>query len=79
MIRVLVCGGRDYEDRVALYAALDRLHATHRFTMLIVGGARGVDTLAEQWARDRGIRTMIFMADWRRHGPPAGPIRTCAC
>jgi len=30
-MRVLVCGGRDYTDRAALYAELDRLHAAYSF------------------------------------------------
>ena len=75
MTRVLVCGGRDFDDRAALYSALDGLHAQHRFTVLIAGGARGADTLAAQWARDRGVRTRIFMPRWKNQGPAAGPIR----
>jgi predicted Rossmann-fold nucleotide-binding protein len=75
MTRVLVCGGRDYADRGAVYASLDSLHAEHGFTMLIAGGARGADTLAVEWARDRGIRTEVYMADWKRLGRAAGPVR----
>ena len=58
-----------------LYAALDRLNAARGFTMLITGDAQGADTLAKHWAQDRGIRTRIFVADWGRYGPAAGPIR----
>ena len=75
MTRVLVCGGRDYGDRAALFAALDRLHAERRFTMLIAGGARGADTLAAEWANSRGVPAEIYMADWKRQGRAAGPIR----
>ena len=75
MTKVLVCGGRDFDDRAALDAALDRLHAQQRFTLVIAGGARGADTMAEQWARDRGIRTRIFKARWSIYGRAAGPIR----
>jgi hypothetical protein len=75
MTRVLVCGGRDYGDRATLYATLDRLHAEHHFAVLIAGGARGADTLAEQWAKDRSIPTEIYMADWKGQGRAAGPIR----
>jgi hypothetical protein len=56
-----------YVDRDALYAALDRLHTEHRFTTLIAGGARGADTLAAQWAEDRGIQP--------GQGRKAGPLR----
>jgi hypothetical protein len=58
MMRVLVCGGRDYDDRDALYAALDRLH--HRFTIVIAGGAPGGDTLGYEWATARGIPTKVY-------------------
>jgi hypothetical protein len=75
MTRVLVCGGRDFDDRAALDAALDRLHARRRFTLLIAGGAQGADAMSEEWARDRGIRTRIFMARWKVYGPAAGPTR----
>jgi hypothetical protein len=75
MTRVLVCGGRDFDDRARLYAALDRLHLQHGFSLLIAGGAQGADTLAVQWARSRGIRTKIFMARWITEGRAAGPIR----
>jgi predicted Rossmann-fold nucleotide-binding protein len=75
MTRVLVCGGRDYRDRDALYAALDRLHAEHGFSVVIAGGARGADTLAAEWAKDRAIPTEVYMAEWGRLGRKAGPIR----
>ena len=41
-MRVLVCGGRDYEDRETLERVLD----TIPITTLIVGDARGADSLA---------------------------------
>jgi hypothetical protein len=75
MTRVLVCGGRDCTDRAAVYASLDSLHAEHRFTVLIAGGARGADTLAAEWAGERGIPTEVYMAEWERLDRKAGPIR----
>jgi hypothetical protein len=75
MKRILVCGGRVYSDRAAVYELLDNLHAEHSFSVLIAGGARGADSLAEEWACDRGIPTQIYQADWKRHGRAAGPIR----
>ncbi|UMO76018.1 DprA-like DNA processing chain A [Planktothrix phage Pra-JY27] len=74
-LRILVCGGRDYEDRPAVYRALDRLHAKRGISLLIHGAARGADTLAREWAEDRNVPLMEFMADWKRHGFAAGPLR----
>jgi hypothetical protein len=53
--KVLVCGGRDFDDRVAVYAELDRLHADLSFAAVIAGGARGADTLAVEWATNRKL------------------------
>jgi predicted Rossmann-fold nucleotide-binding protein len=75
MKRVLICGGRDYDDRDALQAALDRLHAEHGFAVVIAGGARGADTLAAQWAERRGLPAQVYMAEWEKLGRKAGPIR----
>ena len=73
--KVLVCGGRDFDDRAGLFAALDRLHAARAFSVVIAGGARGADTLAVEWATDRGVPTEVYMAEWERLGRKAGPIR----
>lgn len=75
MTRVLVCGGRDYADNAMLTATLDRLHAERGFSLVIAGGARGADTMAEEWARARGIACDVYRADWEGLGRKAGPIR----
>jgi len=76
-MRVLVCGGRNYVDRAELYAEFDRLHAEYAFTMVIAGGTGGVDALALEWARERGIATQAFRAEWGTFGRigKAGPLR----
>lgn len=74
-LRVLVCGGRDYDDREAVDQTLDRLHAERGIACIIAGAARGADTLAAAWATDRGIALLEFPADWKTQGRAAGPIR----
>jgi hypothetical protein len=44
------------------------------------GVARGVDTIANDWARERGVTVERFPAQWtdpvtRQYNPSAGPIR----
>ena len=73
-MRVLVCGGRNFEDRQALNATLDRLHQERGFFMVIAGGARGADTLGEEWASAAGLPCTVFQADWAGLGRKAGPI-----
>lgn len=74
-MRLLVCGGRDYSDRAELYAVLDRVHRERGVDLLIAGGAPGADSLAEQWADNRGVPKAIEPALWQKHGKAAGPIR----
>ena len=74
-LRVLVCGGRDYRDRPALWAALDVIHAETPIGLVIQGEAPGADRLASMWAAGRRVDCAGFAADWTRYGKAAGPIR----
>lgn len=47
----------------------------HGVTVVIQGGARGADTLAQLAARRIGLPCITYEADWDRHGKAAGPIR----
>lgn len=70
--RVAIVGSRDYPDRAAVAAYVGALAEG---TVVVSGGARGVDRWAEDAATARGLETLIFHADWKRHGPAAGPRR----
>lgn len=79
-MRVLVCGGRDFADRAAVARALSPYRPDNAATdasehIIIVGGARGADALAEEWADVWGVRKRVYPADWKRDGKAAGPIR----
>lgn len=73
-MRVLICGGRDFHDELALDTALDAMFLP-RGTTLIVGTAPGADTLAESYGLMNGMQVERYPADWRKHGKAAGPIR----
>lgn len=78
--RLLVCGGRDYSDSGYLFnvldCAADRADEIYRpISVVIHGGASGVDALADDWARHRGIPRETFLAQWTLHGRAAGPRR----
>lgn len=77
-MRVLVCGGRDYNDRDRAFAELDRLLPLDGTTSIIVGGANGADRLAADWYFARIEQLSIidhYPAQWKKHGRAAGPIR----
>lgn len=79
--RVLVCGGREYDNQERLFEVLDNALqaatlAGKSFT-LVHGGARGADSLAGLWAsmRQEYVTVRVYEADWKTHGRAAGPIR----
>lgn len=71
--RFLVCGSRDARDAGPTWRALDK--RKHLIRLVIVGGASGVDTFAEQWCKKNGIPCARMDAHWDYYGKPAGPIR----
>ena len=75
MNRVLVCGGRDYRNRLMVYSVLAKYHAEAGIDRLIEGGERGADSLARDWAESAGIPVDTYPADWEAHGSFAGRNR----
>lgn len=74
-MRLLVCGGRDFKDLPFLDQELDRLHAERRVKHVITGCAPGADLMAQFWAGANEIPVDVYVADWKKHGRAAGPIR----
>lgn len=74
-MKVLVCGGRKFNDAMTLGAWLGGIHKKQGIDLLIEGGAPGADTMAKAFAIWANIPVKTFPADWSRHGPAAGPLR----
>jgi hypothetical protein len=74
-MKVLVCGGRDYNDVDRMHRFLDGLHNQFVFEEVITGGAMGADWHAWHWAKEMNIPRRVFGADWKKYGKTAGPIR----
>ena len=71
-----VGGGRDFNNKDWLYSVLDQYHDKFYITEIVSGGAKGADTLAEQWAKDKQITKLtIYIAQWELYGKSAGPAR----
>lgn len=73
--RLLVCGGRDYDDRAHVFHTLDRVNAKRPIRALIHGAARGADSLADEWAEARLLEIWRFPAKWGEEGRAAGHLR----
>jgi predicted Rossmann-fold nucleotide-binding protein len=75
-MRVLVCGGRGYDDYATVERVLGEIHAATPITVIIEGGATGADQLAFRWAAiGNRCGTETHAANWQDHGRAAGPIR----
>lgn len=86
MMRILVCGGRAYEDRDAVWRWLDQNtprtepdeHGNDmpKGVTIIHGKCpTGADKFADEWAVVNWCNVEEYPADWRTHGLASGPIR----
>lgn len=78
VFRVIIAGGRDFNDYTLLKTKCDNILAKTALTNKIVvvsGAARGADSLGERYAREKGYTIEQYPADWNTHGRAAGPIR----
>lgn len=71
---VLICGGRNYGDRKALYSAMELFTKHHEITCVVQGGARGADNLAKLWCRENEVHMAEVCALWST-GKRAGSER----
>src|SRR5882672_5361567 len=74
-MKVLVCGGRDFEDWNMLSEKLTDLIGPHPIDAIIHGGAPAADAIAGESANVSNIREVVFHADWKKYGRRAGPLR----
>lgn len=45
---------------------------------IVSGGAEGIDTFAERWAKEHNAQTIILKPDWKNIGRNAGLIRNAS-
>lgn len=83
--RILVCGGRDFNDYEFIRNSLDKLCFDRGWLFdteycmpnihLIHGAARGADDCADQWGVVNWVPTSVYPAEWDKYGRRAGPLR----
>lgn len=70
--RVAIVGSRDFS---ALGLVKDFINKLPKNTIVVSGGARGVDITAESMARKIGLEVQIYPAQWSTLGRKAGYAR----
>jgi len=81
-MRVIACGSRTFSDSDVIDNVLlgfaCQAWAWNETFVLIQGGAKGADKLADEWAaceNGYSVERLQFDAKWDEHGKAAGPIR----
>jgi hypothetical protein len=80
-MNILVCGGREFDNLELLEKILSPFFWQPGKVSWIFGDAKGADFLTRVWLKRmfrRGYAEKYyqeFKADWKKHGPAAGPIR----
>ena len=73
--RIIIAGGRDFQDYDYLIDSCDEILKQYDNVELVGGGAKGADALGKHYAELRQYDYKLFPADWDKHGRSAGPIR----
>lgn len=71
IIKIIVCGGRNYNDREFVFYVLDKINPD----IVVHGGAHGADSLASDWCKLHNKEERVYPARWGLHGKAAGPLR----
>lgn len=75
-MRTIIAGSRNVKKYETVVTAIRQAVVKgFRPTCIISGGAIGVDTLGEKFAREFGFALEVYPADWNKYGNRAGVIR----
>lgn len=74
--RVIVAGGRDFDDYAFMERKLDAI-LKHKLPNVVIihGDCKGADRLSEKYAKLRGLQYERVPAEWDKYGDSAGPKR----
>ena len=73
---ILIAGSRNFTNEKRLAEILGKEVGAD--DIIVEGGARGVDSMAREWAESHGRKFVEFTADWKKYGRAAGPKRNDA-
>ena len=74
----MIAGSRTFNDYTKAEKIISDYLRKNYFGKEIVvvsGGCRGADKIGERYAGEKGLKKVIFGAEWGKYGRAAGPIR----
>lgn len=72
---VIIAGSRSFSDIALVRAAVHASGWQPQLQLLITGGARGIDTLAERFAREQRLPIVTIPADWANITVPRAVVK----
>jgi hypothetical protein len=72
-LRTIIAGSRSITSLRIVAEAIKE--SGFKITQVVSGGARGVDSLGEEWAKIWNIPVVRFIPDWGKHGKRDGYLR----
>lgn len=74
-MRVIIAGSRSFNNYDIVKSYCDKILKLRPGIEVVSGGAKGVDTLGERYAFERGYAVKSFLPNWDLYGKSAGYIR----
>ncbi len=75
---IVICGCRNFCDKSTIAEFVDKClegKIANCEIHILSGHCTGVDTIAEEYAKERGFSLTVYPADWIKYGKAAGPKR----
>jgi len=71
IIKLAVVGSKSFNN----YSIMEQTLAPLFPFVLVSGGVKGADSLAERFARENDLETIIHFPEWKKYGRKAGYLR----
>ena len=72
-MKIAVIGSRSFSNSKLVDEELSKV--LNKVTLIVSGGAKGADTLAENWANSNNLPTKIFLPDFKNFAGSAYFVR----
>ncbi len=73
-MKIIIAGSRSITDYKSVEDAMFKSNAYKVVTEVVSGGARGVDTLAVDWAKKHNVKYTVKKADWNNLKAPGAEV-----
>ena len=69
-MKLAIVGTRSFTNYEAFVREVERILSERKLTptVIVSGGAKGADTLAERYAKDKSLALEVYKPDWKHKG-----------